>query len=58
MPGKGGEREEEMGFRVLVYMPAGGRFGTWAQEVESACPAAPVCKVFFFEYLLVLTKFP
>jgi hypothetical protein len=31
-----------MGFRVLVYMPAGrGGFGTWAEEVKmSACPAS------------------
>jgi hypothetical protein len=37
-----------MGFRVLVYIPAGGGFGTWAEEVKmSACPAS-VCKVFSF----------
>jgi hypothetical protein len=37
-----------MGFRVLVYIPAGGGFGTWAEEVKmSACPAS-VCQVFPF----------
>jgi len=59
--GRGKERRRwVLGFWFMVYMPAGGGFGTWAEEVKmSACPEASTCKVFpFFGNIIyfVLTK--
>jgi len=48
--GRGKERRRwVLGFWFMVYMPAGGGFGTWAEEVKmSACPSVCLQSFPFF----------